>query len=90
MIAGLKFFAMSAVAIGVLVTTFVVWTWFSPWLMVFDTTDCAESPLGFYRLQIVPFELTAHEAARVQVGQSRGGFLELVGFYLGKFDPCVN
>ena len=67
---------------------FLFLTYFDPWPMVFDTARCGESPLGFYRFQIVPYELTDYGGAEVQAGTPIGGLLDFVMFYFGQYDPC--
>ena len=66
---------------------FFIQTYFTPWEMLFDTS-CSESPIGFYRLQVVPYELNDYGGAEVQAGDPIGGIWEFAQFYVGQFDPC--
>lgn len=65
-------------------------TFHTPLEMVFDTDNCGESPIGFYQLQVLPFELTDYGGSgRVQAGDPIGGVWDFVMFYFGAYDPCV-
>ncbi len=67
---------------------FLIWTYFNPWEMLWDTVRCGESPIGFYRFEIVPFELTDYGGTEVQTGTPIGGVWEFVKFYLGRYKLC--
>lgn len=67
---------------------FLIWTYFIPWYILWDSPQCGESPIGFYKFQIVPYELTDYGGAEIQAGQPLGGYLDFLKFYLGKHELC--
>lgn len=67
---------------------FLTLTYFAPWEMLWDPARCGESPIGFYRLKIVPFELTDYGRAEVQAGAPIGGVWEFVKYYFSHSELC--
>lgn len=56
---------------------FVAWTSWTPWFLGWE----GESPLGFYRLELVEYEIVDYGGnGTVWVGRRFGGPLELIGY----------
>lgn len=84
-----KAIVVLALIILIAITSLLTLTYHTPLQMVFDTGNCGESPIGFYRLHVLPFELTAYGGSgRVQTGDAIGGVWDFVKFYFGAYDPC--
>lgn len=72
----------------VVVALFFLYTYNSPWQMVWDTAKCGESPIGFYRMEIVSYEYVDYSGGMYILSEPKGGLAEFAQFYIGRFDPC--
>lgn len=70
------------------VGAFFVYTYNRPWFMIWDDA-CSESPIGFYRMQIVSYEYVDYNDGSYQTYAPTGGLWEFTKYYFGQFDPCV-
>jgi len=78
-----------ALVILVATTGLLALTYHTPLEMVFDTDNCGESPIGFYRFHVLPYEMTDYGGnGRVQAGDAIGGIWDFVKFYFGQRSGC--